>query len=261
MVRCIIPSSTPEWVDWERNTERLQCPRRPRLPTLTAKDLASDQEVRWCPGCGDYSILAQMKKALAGLGIPREKMVFVSGIGCSSRFPYYMNTYGFHTHPRPGADVRHRPEGGPARPAGLGHHRRRRRPVDRRQPPDPRHPPQRRPQDHPVQQRNLRPDQGPVLADLADRHAHQVEPAGLDRQPAAAAVARHRRRGDLRRPHHRRRRQPPDRDAASGPPPTRAPPSSRSIRTARSSTTASSSTPPTRASRPTTRSTSSTASR
>jgi len=67
------------------------------LPTLTAKDLASDQDVRWCPGCGDYSILAQMKKALAGLGIPREKMVFISGIGCSSRFPYYMNTYGFHT--------------------------------------------------------------------------------------------------------------------------------------------------------------------
>src|SRR5246127_4174661 len=67
------------------------------LPTLTAKDLASDQEVRWCPGCGDYSILAQMKKAMAGLGIPREKMVFISGIGCSSRFPYYMNTYGFHT--------------------------------------------------------------------------------------------------------------------------------------------------------------------
>src|ERR1700756_4971844 len=67
------------------------------LPTLTAKDLATDQEVRWCPGCGDYSILAQMKKALAGLGIPREKFVFISGIGCSSRFPYYMNTYGFHT--------------------------------------------------------------------------------------------------------------------------------------------------------------------
>jgi TPP-dependent indolepyruvate ferredoxin oxidoreductase alpha subunit len=67
------------------------------LKTLTPKDLASDQEVRWCPGCGDYSILAQMKKALAGVGVPREKMVFVSGIGCSSRFPYYMNTYGFHS--------------------------------------------------------------------------------------------------------------------------------------------------------------------
>jgi 2-oxoglutarate ferredoxin oxidoreductase subunit beta len=67
------------------------------LPTLTAKDFSSDQDVRWCPGCGDYSILAQMKKALAGLGYPREKTVFISGIGCSSRFPYYMNTYGFHS--------------------------------------------------------------------------------------------------------------------------------------------------------------------
>src|ERR1700754_4037451 len=67
------------------------------LPTLKPADFASDQEVRWCPGCGDYSILAQMKKALSTLNFPREKMVFVSGIGCSSRFPYYMNTYGFHT--------------------------------------------------------------------------------------------------------------------------------------------------------------------
>jgi 2-oxoglutarate/2-oxoacid ferredoxin oxidoreductase subunit beta len=67
------------------------------LPTLKPQDFASDQEVRWCPGCGDYSILAQMKKALSTLSFPREKMVFVSGIGCSSRFPYYMNTYGFHT--------------------------------------------------------------------------------------------------------------------------------------------------------------------
>jgi 2-oxoglutarate ferredoxin oxidoreductase subunit beta len=67
------------------------------LNTLSPKDLASDQEVRWCPGCGDYSILAQMKKALAPLGIAREKFVFISGIGCASRFPYYMNTYGFHT--------------------------------------------------------------------------------------------------------------------------------------------------------------------
>jgi 2-oxoglutarate ferredoxin oxidoreductase subunit beta len=67
------------------------------LLTLTAKDLASDQDVRWCPGCGDYSILAQMKKVLAGLGLPREKIVCISGIGCSSRFPYYLNTYGFHS--------------------------------------------------------------------------------------------------------------------------------------------------------------------
>jgi 2-oxoglutarate ferredoxin oxidoreductase subunit beta len=67
------------------------------LPVLTANDYASDQEVRWCPGCGDYSILAQMKKVMASAGMSREKTVFVSGIGCSSRFPYYMNTYGFHS--------------------------------------------------------------------------------------------------------------------------------------------------------------------
>ncbi|MDZ4684866.1 MAG: 2-oxoacid:ferredoxin oxidoreductase subunit beta [Planctomycetaceae bacterium] len=67
------------------------------LPVLTAKDFASDQEIRWCPRCGDYSILAQVKKILPTLGIPKEKYVFVSGIGCSSRFPYYMNTYGIHS--------------------------------------------------------------------------------------------------------------------------------------------------------------------
>ncbi|HWX41814.1 MAG TPA: 2-oxoacid:ferredoxin oxidoreductase subunit beta [Blastocatellia bacterium] len=64
---------------------------------LTKKDFVSDQEVRWCPGCGDYAILAQVQKVMPDLGIKRENMVFVSGIGCSSRFPYYMNTYGFHS--------------------------------------------------------------------------------------------------------------------------------------------------------------------
>lgn len=64
---------------------------------LTAKDFASDQEVRWCPGCGDYAILKAVHKTLAELGVSKEKTVFVSGIGCSSRFPYYMDTYGFHT--------------------------------------------------------------------------------------------------------------------------------------------------------------------
>jgi 2-oxoglutarate/2-oxoacid ferredoxin oxidoreductase subunit beta len=64
---------------------------------LTRKDFVSDQEVRWCPGCGDYAILAQIQKVMPELGVKRENMVFVSGIGCSSRFPYYMNTYGFHT--------------------------------------------------------------------------------------------------------------------------------------------------------------------
>jgi 2-oxoglutarate ferredoxin oxidoreductase subunit beta len=66
-------------------------------PMQTAKDFKSDQMVRWCPGCGDFAILATVQKVMPTLGIPRENFVFVSGIGCSSRFPYYMNTYGFHS--------------------------------------------------------------------------------------------------------------------------------------------------------------------
>ncbi|HEX7354602.1 MAG TPA: 2-oxoacid:ferredoxin oxidoreductase subunit beta [Mycobacteriales bacterium] len=64
---------------------------------LTKKDFTSDQEVRWCPGCGDYAILSAVQAFLPELGIPREKVVFISGIGCSSRFPYYVDTYGMHS--------------------------------------------------------------------------------------------------------------------------------------------------------------------
>jgi 2-oxoglutarate ferredoxin oxidoreductase subunit beta len=66
-------------------------------PQYTVKDFASDQDVRWCPGCGDYSILAAVRKVLADIGRPPHEYCFISGIGCSSRFPYYMNTYGMHT--------------------------------------------------------------------------------------------------------------------------------------------------------------------
>jgi len=66
-------------------------------PSRAPKDYASDQEVRWCPGCGDYAILKAVQKTLADLGVRRETTVFISGIGCSSRFPYYVSTYGFHT--------------------------------------------------------------------------------------------------------------------------------------------------------------------
>jgi 2-oxoglutarate ferredoxin oxidoreductase subunit beta len=68
----------------------------PATATLTKKDFESDQEVRWCPGCGDYAILRAAQQLFPTLGIPRENFVIVSGIGCSSRFPYYMNVYGFH---------------------------------------------------------------------------------------------------------------------------------------------------------------------
>jgi 2-oxoglutarate ferredoxin oxidoreductase subunit beta len=69
----------------------------PAAPALTAKDFVTDQEVRWCPGCGDYSILKQVQTILPQTGIPRENIVIISGIGCSSRFPYYMNTFGMHS--------------------------------------------------------------------------------------------------------------------------------------------------------------------
>ena len=72
---------------------------------LTRKDFVSDQDVRWCPGCGDYSILASVQQTLPTLGIPKENIVFVSGIGCSSRLPYYVNTFGFHTIHGRGAAV------------------------------------------------------------------------------------------------------------------------------------------------------------
>ncbi|MBI4358562.1 MAG: 2-oxoacid:ferredoxin oxidoreductase subunit beta [Candidatus Omnitrophica bacterium] len=68
-----------------------------KKPPHAREDFISGQEVRWCPGCGDYSILATMQRTLAKFDLPREKYVFISGIGCSSRFPYYMNTYGFHS--------------------------------------------------------------------------------------------------------------------------------------------------------------------
>jgi 2-oxoglutarate ferredoxin oxidoreductase subunit beta len=69
----------------------------PAIPALNKKDFQSDQEVRWCPGCGDYAILSAVQAVFPELGIPKERFVVVSGIGCSSRFPYYMNTFGFHT--------------------------------------------------------------------------------------------------------------------------------------------------------------------
>jgi 2-oxoglutarate ferredoxin oxidoreductase subunit beta len=72
-------------------------PQNAEVIKLTRKDFASDQEVRWCPGCGDYSILAQTQKTMPEFGVPRENIVFISGIGCSGRLPYYMNTYGFHS--------------------------------------------------------------------------------------------------------------------------------------------------------------------
>src|SRR4051794_41547145 len=89
-------------------------------PTLSKKDFQTDQEVRWCPGCGDYAILSAAQQGFPELGIPREKFGVVSGIGCSSRFPYYMNTFGFHTiHGRAPAAATGLQPAPPARRAGV----------------------------------------------------------------------------------------------------------------------------------------------
>ncbi len=78
-------------------TDTLETPAAPEPTKLTRKDFVAEQEVRWCPGCGDYSILAQTQKVMPDFGVPKENIVFISGIGCSGRLPYYMNTYGFHS--------------------------------------------------------------------------------------------------------------------------------------------------------------------
>ena len=131
-------------------------------------------------------------------GIRRENTVFVSGIGCSSRFPYYLEHLRHALDPRPRAGDRDRAGRHPAGPVGVGRHRRRRRAVDRRQPPDPRAAPQRQPQDPAVQQPDLRADQGPVLADVGGREGHQVDADGLGRPPVQPDVAGAGRRGDVR---------------------------------------------------------------
>ena len=153
---------------------------------------------------------------------PREKMVFVSGHRLLQPLPVLHEHLRLPHHPRPRADVRHRPAARQPGPAGLGRHRRRRRPVDRRQPPDPRPPPQRRHQDPAVQQRDLRPDEGPVLARQPARHAR--------RRPARPARSR-RRCGRCRSPSPPRRRSSPAPSTSTSstwsppcrrPPPTRA---------------------------------------
>ena len=148
---------------------------------LGRKDFQSDQEVRWCPGCGDYSILAAMQLLLAEIGVRPENLVFVSGIGCAARFPYYMNTYGLHSiHgrapavatgvalARPDLDVWVIGGDGDMLSIGGNHliHALRRN-VE--------------PEDHHVQQPDLRAHQGPVLADERGRQDHEVVAVRLAR--------------------------------------------------------------------------------
>ena len=109
--------------DDRRRTGRGQLMTDTQVPVTTRKDWTSDQEVRWCPGCGDYSILAALQMLMPDLGVRRENMVFVSGIGCAARLPYYMNTYGMHSiHGRAPA-IATGLAADAARPRRVGHHR------------------------------------------------------------------------------------------------------------------------------------------
>ena len=187
---------------------------------LTKADFQSSAETRWCPGCGDYAILAAVQGFLPELGIPPERTVFVSGIGCAGRFSYYMNTYGMHgIHGRApaiatGLAATH------ARSLGVGRLRRRRRAVDRRQPPDPRAAPRRAGQDPAVQQPHLRADQGPGVADQRARQGHEVDAVRLDRRAVQPDLAGARRRRDVRRAHARHRQAAPARRCCAPPPRT-----------------------------------------
>ena len=148
---------------------------------MTRKDFVSDQEVRWCPGCGDYAILAAMQSVMPELGIPREKVVFVSGIGCASRFPYYMDTYGVHgIHGRAPAIATgiatSRPDLSVWVVMGDGDAS-----LDRRESPDPRAAPQRQPQAVHVQQPDLRTHEGPVLAHVRAGEGDEVDALRLPR--------------------------------------------------------------------------------
>ena len=229
--------SKPSTSCWRTSGESTRAA-RPRPPKYTKKDFESDQDVRWCPGCGDYAILSAVQKMMPDLGIPRENIVFISGIGCSSRFPYYMNTYGFHTiHGRAPA-IATGLKAGAAGAQGLRGHRRRRRAHHRRQPHAPRAAAQRRRHDPAVQQPDLRAHQGPVLADERAGQGDQVDAAGLGRPPDQPA-ARSRSAAGPRSSARTRRPQHPAHggDAQAGAPPTRAPRSSRSSRTATCTTT------------------------
>ena len=158
---------------------------------LARKDFQSDQEVRWCPGCGDYGILTAIQLMLPETGIkPEEPRVRV---GHRLRgAPAVLHEHVRHSlDPRSCARGRDRCRAGPARPQRVGHRRRRRHAVDRRQPPHPRAAPQREHEDPHVQQPDLRSHQGPVLADQRDGQGHEVDAVRLAR-PARSTRSRSR---------------------------------------------------------------------
>ena len=211
---------------------------RRRPVKLARKDFQSDQEVRWCPG-------------LRRLRHPRRDPVHAArhrdqarraGVRLRHRLRGALAVLHEHVRPardpRPRAGDRDRRRAGPPRSARVGHRRRRRHAVDRRQPPHPRAAPQRQHQDPDVEQPDLRPDEGPVLADQRARQGHQEHAVRFARPAVQPDLGRVGRRGVVRRPHPRHGPQAHDRDVPAGQRAPRARRSSRSTRTATSSTTA-----------------------
>ena len=220
------------------------------LRQLTRKDFQTDQEVRWCPGCGDYAILAQVQKVLRRPGHSPRELRLRLGHRLLLAVPLLREHLRLPRHPRPRAGHRHGREVRQPGALGLGGHRRRRRPVDRHQPPDPLPAPQPRRQDPAVQQPHLRPDQGPVLAHLRVR---QEAPSPARWAPSSSPSVPCRRPWPPRPPLWPGRSTPIRttwRRSSKRRPATAAPRSSRSCRTAGSSTTAPSTTWPTAPARP-----------
>ena len=167
-------------------------------PPLTKKDFQTDQEVRWCPGCGDYAILSAVQAVFPELGIKRENFVVVSGIGCSSRFPV------LHEHVRLPHDSRaragrgHGCQGDSPRAGSLGGDRRRRFALHRRQSHHSHAAPKCRHQGAAVQQPDLRADEGPVLADFGIQQEDQVDSVRIARPPVQSRFAGDRSGGHVR---------------------------------------------------------------
>ena len=209
---------------------------------LGRKDYQSDQEVRWCPGCGDYSILAACSSSSSSSGQAGEPRLRV-------RHRLRRALPLLHEHVRVALDPRSCTRGRdgsrarPARPRRVGDRRRRRHALDRWEPPDPCAAQEHQPQDHHVQQPDLRPDQGPVLAHERSGQDHKVVALRLARHTVQPRLGGARGRGDVRGPHPRHGSQAHDGDAAAR---ARAPGQRRSWRSTRTAT--SSTTPPSRAS-------------
>ena len=204
----------------------------------TKKDWSSDQEVRWCPGCGDYSILTAMQLLMPEIGTAPGGHRLHLGNRLRGAVPVLHEHLRDALDPRALAGDRDRPRHGPSRSRRVGRRRRRRHVVDRRQPPDPRAATQRQSHDPAVQQPDLRADQGSVLAHERGRQGHEVDADGLARPPVQPGLGGPRCRGDVRGPYPRHGPHPHAGDVPTGARPPRDRRSSRCTRTAMSSTTA-----------------------